>query len=192
MGFEAPPGCRYLVRDAFGTRYAEAYGIAEPNRVSGTAEIPPADVLVAVHAGRAEALRDAVDRTAFERDVPSVGVALLPTAIICGPAVIPGATACYACYLRREDAAWQHDAGLATEGLDEGFGPPHLAIAHGLLALALAELRDGPVGIGATVRGFDLVTGSLATAPTVPGDQCSRCGGIRGPLSGAGVAAERS
>ncbi|WP_344420711.1 hypothetical protein [Amycolatopsis minnesotensis] len=190
MGSEAPAGCRYLVRDAFGEQYAEAYGIPEPSRIALTAlaEASSSDVLVALHAGRDEALRDALDRTGFERGVSSVGVELLPTAIICGPAVIPGATACYACYRRHEEAARPYDVGAATRGLAEGFAQPHLAIAHGLLALALAELRAGPVGIGATVRSFDLVTGTLSTTSTAAADGCSRCGGVRGaPMSAAAI-----
>ncbi|QWF83984.1 hypothetical protein [Amycolatopsis sp. CA-230715] len=183
-------GQLYLIRDAFGARYAEAYGIPRPDLLAFTdssvaAVIPPADAVVAVHAGRDDALRDALDRAAFDQGIPSVGVALLPTAIVCGPAVIPGATACYSCYLRREDAAWPYDADSATRGLAEGFGPQHLAIAHGLLAPALAELRDGPAGIGATVRSFDLVTGSPSSVATVAVEECARCGV---PMSVAGSA----
>ncbi|MET8243288.1 TOMM precursor leader peptide-binding protein [Streptomyces sp. NPDC005202] len=200
MAPEAPVECLYLVRDAFGEQYAEAYGIPESSRVTmttvpGDAELPRAGMLVALHAGRDEALRDALDRIGFERNIPSVGVELLPTRIICGPAVIPGATACYSCYLARieqhRDPAQPYDVGRATRGLDEGFGPQHLAIAHGLLALAVDELRTGPQGLGATVRTFDLVAGTLATAETVAVDRCPRCG-VRfrdRPTSGAGAVA---
>ncbi|MCT9089603.1 TOMM precursor leader peptide-binding protein [Streptomyces sp. ASQP_92] len=185
MSPEEPADCLYLVRDAFGEQYAEAYAISPVVRVTGE-ELPDdtrlarAGTIVVVHSGRLEELRDAVDRFGFERGVPTVGLELLPTRIVCGPAVIPGATACYACYLRRieqhRDPAQPYDVGPATRGLPEGFGRPHLAIAHGLLTLALAELRTGPTGLGGTVRTFDLVTGTLSSAPTVAVDRCARCG----------------
>jgi bacteriocin biosynthesis cyclodehydratase domain-containing protein len=182
---EEPVDCTYLVRDAFGEQYAEAYGITPALRVTGgdlpdDARLDRARMVVVVHSGRLEELRDSVDRFGFERGIPTVGVELLPTRIVCGPAVIPGATACYGCYLRRieqhRDPAQPYDLGEATRGLPEGFGRPHLAIAHGLLTLAIAELRTGPVGLGGTVRSFDLVAGTLSTASTVAVDRCPRCG----------------
>lgn len=188
------PDRLYLVRDAFGEQYAAAHPVATVCRVTGS-ELPDdprlahARTLVTVHSGRDEALRDAVDRLGFDRAVPTVGVELLPTRIVCGPAVLPGATACYACYLRRieqhRDPTQPDDLGSATRGLPEGFGRPHLAIAHGLLTLALAELRDGPTGLGGTVRTFDLVAGKLSTASTVAVDRCPRCR----PRVAAGVGA---
>jgi bacteriocin biosynthesis cyclodehydratase domain-containing protein len=198
MPSEEPADCLYLVRDAFGEQYAETHRVAPVVRVTGSglpgdARLARAGTIVAVHSGRLEELRDAVDRFGFERGVPTVGVELLPTRIVCGPAVIPGATACYACYLRRveqhRDPAQPYDVGRATRGLPEGFGRPHLAIAHGLLALALAELRTGPVGLGGTVRTFDLVAGTLSTASTVAVDRCPRCSArLRDPAS-SGTAA---
>ncbi len=177
--------CLYLVRDAFGEQYADAYQAAASSRVTGS-ELPDDDrlshaaVIAAVYSGQDEKLRDALDRLGFERGVPTVAVELLPTRIVCGPAVIPGATACYDCYLRRveqhRDPAQTDPVGEATRGLPEGFGRMHLAIAHGLLTLAMAELRTGPVGLGGTVRTFDLVAGTLSTASTVAVDRCPRCG----------------
>ncbi|MFF8599687.1 cyclodehydratase [Streptomyces sp. NPDC015232] len=182
---EQPVDCLYLVRDAFGEQYAEAYRPAAWTRVNGSAlpddpRMARAAALVAVHSGRDEELRDALDRFGFEHGVPTVGIELLPTRIVCGPAVIPGATACYSCHLRRgeqhQDPGRPDRVAEATRGLPEGFGPMHLAIAHGLLELARAELRDGPVGLGGTVRKFDLVTSAVSTASTVAVDRCPRCG----------------
>ena len=200
MPSEEPVDRLYLVRDAFGEQYAEAHQVAAACRVSGSelsgdARLSRARMVVAVHAGRDERLREALDRLGFDRGIPTVGVELLPTRIVCGPAVIPGATACYACYLRRieqhRDPARPYDVGPATRGLPEGFGRPHLAIAHGLLALAVAELRAGPVELGGTVRTFDLVAGKLSTASTVAVDRCPRCRTHpRGPAaSGVGAVA---
>jgi hypothetical protein len=177
--FEESVECLYLVRDAFGEQYADAYQPAAVCRVTGSelpddARLSSAAVIVAVHSGRDEELRDALDRVGFERGVPTVGIELLPTRIVCGPAVIPGATACYSCYLRRIEQ--HHQLGEATRGLPEGFGRMHLALAHGLLALATDELRTGPVGLGGTVRTFDLVAGTVSTASTVAVDRCPRCG----------------
>lgn len=169
--------CLYAVRDTFGVQYADTYAL--PAVPADAADLPAAGLLVIVHAGWDDALRDRLDRVAFERGIPSVGVALLPTRIVCGPAVIPGATACYACYRGRieqhGDAAQQADFGLSTRGLAEGFGPQHLAITHGLLVMARNELRTGPAGLGGTVRSFDLVAGTLSTAATVAVDRCPRC-----------------
>ncbi|MFG2092773.1 TOMM precursor leader peptide-binding protein [Streptomyces sp. NPDC048612] len=191
--------CLYLVRDAFGEQYADAYRPAALSRVTGSelpddARLSRAAVVVAVHSGRDEELRDALDRLGAERGVPTVGVELLPTRIVCGPAVIPGATACYACYLRRieqhRDPARAGHMAEATRGLPEGFGRMHLAVAHGLLALATAELRNGPDGLGGTVRTFDLVTGGLSTASTVAVDRCPRCSARWGDRrTGAGAVA---
>ncbi|UJB43206.1 cyclodehydratase [Streptomyces sp. A1-5] len=176
--------CLYLVRDAFGEQYADAYRPAAWSRVTGSelpddARLSSAAMVVAVYSGRDEELRDALDRFGFERGVPTVGVELLPTRIVCGPAVIPGATACYSCHLRRaeqhQDPARTDRVAEATRDLPEGFGRMHLAITHGLLALATAELRGGPAGLGATVRKFDLVTGVTSTASTVAVDRCPRC-----------------
>jgi bacteriocin biosynthesis cyclodehydratase domain-containing protein len=183
--FEESVECLYLVRDAFGEQYADAHQPAAVCRVTGSelpddARLSSAAVIVAVHSGRDEELRDALDRVGFERGVPTVGIELLPTRIVCGPAVIPGATACYSCYLRRieqhQDPAQTDQLGEATRGLPEGFGRMHLALAHGLLALATDELRTGPVGLGGTVRTFDLVAGTVSTASTVAVDRCPRCG----------------
>jgi bacteriocin biosynthesis cyclodehydratase domain-containing protein len=191
--------CLYLARDAFGEQYVKVYQTAASCRVTGSelpddARLSRAAMIVAVHSGRDEELRDALDRLGFERGVPTVGVELLPAGIVCGPAVIPGATACYSCYLRRveqhQDRAQAYRVGEATRGLPEGFGRMHLAIAHGLLTLATAELRTGPVGLGGTVRTFDLVTGTLSTSSTVAVDRCPRCGARWGDLrTGVGAVA---
>lgn len=185
MPSEEPVECLYLVRGSFGEQYVAAHPVAHAVRVTGSAlpddaRLTRARKIVAVHAGRDEELRDALDRFGAERGIPTVGLELLPTRMLCGPAVIPGATACYACHLRRiaqhRDPQRRDDAASATHGLPEGFGRPHLAIAHGLLALATAELDDGPAGIGGTVRTFDLVAGTVSTASTVAVDRCPRCG----------------
>ncbi len=179
------PECLYLVRDTFGERYADAYGPSAVSRVVGSdlpddVRLGSAAAVVVLHSGHDEQLRDAVDRHGFERGVPTVGLEVLPTRIVCGPAVIPGSTACHACFRRRveqhRDPADTHHPGDATRGLPEGFGRMHLAIAHGLLALATAELHAGPVGLGGTVRTFDLVSGTLSAGSTVAVDRCPRCG----------------
>ncbi|AEV84644.1 cyclodehydratase [Actinoplanes sp. SE50] len=200
MTSDRPEDDVYLVRDAFGTGYAEAYGIRAAIPVTGSvlpddARLSTARIIVALHAGRDDDLRDALDRAGFDRGVPTVGVELLPTRIVCGPAVIPGATACHACYRRRieqhRDPGRPYDLSAATRDLPEGFGRPHLAVTHGLLGLALAEMRGGPVGLGGTVRTFDLVAGTLSSASTVAVDRCRRCGARfrDGAPAGAGAVA---
>jgi len=177
----------FVLRGSYAARVADRIGVPAERRVVVhrqlyPAEIPWAPVLVAVGAGRDRAFRDRLDATAFLRGIPSVGLELLPTQLVCGPAVRPGRTACYVCYTRRLD---QHGVAhpatdAATMDLPEGYGPEHVAIGVGLLRDAVDEVtgdRDVTGGIGGTVRTLDLVTGALSVAPTTAVNLCGRCGG---------------
>ncbi|MFD3948210.1 cyclodehydratase [Streptomyces sp. NPDC058579] len=184
MAQDLRPRCLYLVRDGFGRQLAEHRGVPGELRVSfeefldGSA--PHADVVVPVHSGGAPELRDEVDRVCAEQGTPSVGLQLLPTKLLCGPAVAPGRTACYACYRKRTaqhaGTARPYDMDAALVGLPEGFGPLHLAVASGLLDLALADVTAVPAATGGTVRTFSLVSGGVSAAATVSVDRCPRCG----------------
>jgi len=183
IGAPARGTVHLLVRGTFATRVAEHSGVPG-SRITGLegvpTDLPDATMVAVLHDGRDHELRDGVDALAFGRGVPSVGVELLPRRIVVGPACIPGRTACHDCYRRRID---QHgDGGAAadpsesTRGLREGFAAMHVAIAAGLLGAALDELTYGPLGLGATVRSFDLVTGAVGASPTIAVDGCARCG----------------
>jgi hypothetical protein len=156
------------------------------------------DTLVVVHDGAATDLRDAVDRSAAARGVSTVGVQLLPSRIVCGPAVVPGSTACWLCHRKRaaQHAGGSHefDVDASVSDLPEGFGAPHVLLASGLLDLALDEIdarrratgtSDGVAvtagsglgsGLGGTVRTVNLVSGAVSSAATVATDRCPRCG----------------
>ncbi|MCX2181113.1 cyclodehydratase [Streptomyces sp. SKN60] len=178
------PECLYLVRDTFGERLTEHRGVAPELRMSFedflAGPAPRADVVVPVHSGAAPELRDEVDRICAERGTPSAGVQLLPTKLVCGPAVVPGRTACHACQRKRAaqhaGTAHPYDLDAALSGLLEGFGPQHVAVASGLLDLALAEIAAEATGVGGTVRTFSLVTGAVSAAATVAVNRCPRCG----------------
>lgn len=95
-----------VARDRFGLAVVEELG-APPGAVLvlssrlHPAHLPFGDPIVVAHAGHDPELRSTIDAVAFERGVPSVGVELLPTRIVCGPVVVPGRTACYGCAERR-------------------------------------------------------------------------------------------
>lgn len=184
MPHDPRPQCLYVVRGTFGRRLADHRRVPAELRMSfedfqgGAA--PPADVVVPVHSGSDAGLRDMVDDLCARRGTPSVGIQLLPTRMVCGPVVVPGRTACHACYRRRTaqhaGTARPYDVDAALSGLDEGFGPQHVAIASGLLELALTEITAGAPGIGGTVRTFSLVSGAVSASATVSVNRCPRCG----------------
>ena len=172
----------FLLRDDFGTAFAETYGIPDAHRFDLDRLPTGSDVrcLIAVYSGHDPALREALDDASFSHGVASFGIELLPTRIVCGPVVIPGQSACYGCYLRR---IAQHgtteqstDPVASTRGIDEGFTAAHLGIAHGFLRRSLHEVLHGTTDVGGTVRSFDLTTGTVSRAPTIAVDRCDRCG----------------
>lgn len=184
MSHDPRPQCLYLVGDAFGRRLTGHRGVPPEQQVSfedfREETAPHAGVVVPVHAGGDPEFRDEVDRLCAERGTPSVGLQLLPTKIVCGPAVVPGRTACYACFRKRAaqhaGTALPYDMDAALSGLAEGFGRQHVAVASGLLDLALTEITTGVTGIGGTVRTFNLVSGTVSSAVTVSVNRCPRCG----------------
>lgn len=173
----------FIASDDFGAMVAEHCG-ADPSSLlseEGFLAIGrPAGPVVLVGAQSDEGIRESLDRRGAEWGIPTVGLSLRPTRIICGPAVIPGQTACYRCYRAR---VAQHSTGspmfgeeASSSGLTPGFATFHVALAAGLISLALQELTLGPLGLGGTVRTISLVTGGVSSAAVVAVDRCTRCG----------------
>lgn len=137
---------------------------------------PDSELLVLATSGEREVITRMTDDAAFAWQRPWVHVQLEPTMVRCGPAVIPGRTACHECYRKRR---MQHSRGLPATPVREvqGWGAHHVEIALGLTVHALTELRTGPpaTAIGGTVRTFDLVEGQIAANPVVAVNGCTRC-----------------
>lgn len=174
-----------VVGDDFGRRVADRMGIDGRARLTATALAglgsAPGSCVLAATGTPDPALRELLDSRCAAWAVPSAGLELMPARMVCGPAVLPGLTACHRCYRAR---AAQHGAGSgpydedeAMRGLPPGFGEHHVLLAAGLLGLALRELRTGPVGLGGTVRSASLVSGRVSQAAVVSVDRCARCGG---------------
>lgn len=171
-----------VARDRFGLAVVEELG-APPGAVLvlssrlHPAHLPFGDPIVVAHAGHDPELRSTIDAVAFERGVPSVGVELLPTRIVCGPVVVPGRTACYGCAERRllQHSGERVPLEVSTRDLPEGFATHHAAIAAGLVRAALAEIAAPRPGPGGTVRVFDLVTGAVRASHTIAVNRCPRC-----------------
>lgn len=187
-----------VARNQFGLAVAEALG-ARPERVLHVADVlypahlPFGAPVIVAHAGHDPQLRDTVDGVCFDRGVPSVGVELLPSRIVCGPMVIPGRTACYSCAERRmeQHAGERPPLSRSTATLPEGFASSHAAIAAGFVRAALAEIDRPLAAPGATVRVLDLVTGTVRAWGTVAVNRCRRCGGrFRDLASPVGALAE--
>lgn len=167
----------------FGSAFAEQLagrisGVATVDAENGThpAHWPDSEMLVLATSGDRDALVQMTDDAAFAWRRPWVHVQLETTAVRCGPAVIPGRTACHECYRRRRQ---QHSRGTDRPVVREveGWGAHHLEIALGMSVHAIAELRSGlpPTAIGATVRTFDLVEGNTEQNPVVAVNRCTRC-----------------
>lgn len=128
-----------------------------------------------------EDVREQIDAIGAELRIPTIGLELLPTRIVCGPVVLPGKTACYRCYRKRIS---QHTKGptdygeeSSTQGLEPGYAKFHVAIAAGLLKSALVEInKEQFEQLGGTVRIFNLVSGNTSAYETVSVDRCARCG----------------
>ena len=94
----------------FGRRVADLLDTSRAHLFEATGPVFPAAVpyasrIVSVWSGHRPDDRDRIDSVAFARGIPAVGVELLPTSLECGPAVVPGRTACYGCYRRRDRRA---------------------------------------------------------------------------------------
>ncbi|MFC2656960.1 MAG: hypothetical protein ACFNZV_08415, partial [Rothia dentocariosa] len=107
------------------------------------AEIPYASLIISIWSGHYGEARDRIDMVGFQRCIPTLGIELLPTNIICGPVVQPGYTACYDCYKRRMQQHQQNTVTMLDNSSDlpEGFGLAEVFVAIGMLGKALTTLN---------------------------------------------------
>lgn len=188
--------CLFVIDGAFGQdlfKYrARPYDRSLSSEHLAFGDYTDIDVLFVLHSNADTQLRDHIEKIGFDKGIPSVGLQLLPNRLICGPVVVPGITACWQCFRKRSDqhagSLHPYDIDIAVTGLDEGYGPQHLAVASGLVSLALAEIstiisKSNPsvhngseASVGGTVRSFDMVSGALSSASTVATNRCTRCG----------------
>jgi bacteriocin biosynthesis cyclodehydratase domain-containing protein len=126
-----------------------------------------------------------LDRVAFERRVPWLPVIVEHPLLRVGPAVVPGAGACYSCWrrrLRQHAVAPDIDAALERTSLAAGGDGPagHLpAVARLAAAVALdvvGRLARRETAEAGRVRQLDLLTRRLTTGAAVGVHGCPRCG----------------
>lgn len=133
---------------------------------------PRTDLIVLATGSERPRLAEGVDHAAHAWKVPWFPVHLSPAEVQCGPVVVPGRTACHACYVKRRA---QHGRKQAEERAPSGYPEHHVGIAAALARQAVEEIREGPASLGATVRRFGQVDGLTSASPVVAVDRCPRC-----------------
>ena len=167
----------------FGARASQHLrpGVDVSHDASEVDSVSGCDLLVAMMDGENDRLADTLDRRCFLTGIAWFPVVPAFPAIRVGPVVVPGASACYACYLARR---WQRDplAGISQAVLaSEAPGPAGFFPHHALLAGALASklLGDidlhGCVASAGCVRTVVLPIGQLHASRAVGVDRCPRC-----------------
>jgi bacteriocin biosynthesis cyclodehydratase domain-containing protein len=167
----------------FGARASQHLrpGVAVSRDVGEVASVSGCDVLVAMMDGEDEELAGTLDRRCFLTGITWFPVVLAFPAIRVGPVVVPGASACYPCYLARR---WQRDplaeisqAVLASNAPGPaGFFPHHALLAGALTNNLLRDIdRHGCGASAGCVRTMVLPTGQLHASRAVGVDRCPRC-----------------
>lgn len=148
---------------------------------SDLASVSGCDLLVAMMDGEDDQLADSLDRRSFLTGMAWFPVVQAFPAIRVGPVVVPGASACYACYLARR---WQRDplaetsqAVLASNAPGPaGFFPHHALLAGALTNQLLSDIDlHGCAASAGCVRTVVLPTGELHASRAVGVDRCPRC-----------------
>lgn len=156
-------------------------GVAVFRDASDVASVSDCDLLVAMMDGEDDQLADTLDRSSFLTGIAWFPVVQAFPAIRVGPVVVPGASACYACYLARR---WQRDplaeisqAVLASNGPDPaGFFSHHAVLAGALTNKLLRDIDlHGRVASAGWVRTVVLPDGELNASRAVGVDRCPRC-----------------
>jgi hypothetical protein len=172
-----------LCAGTFGVRASQYLrpGVSVSRDASDLASVSDCDLLVAMMDGEDDQLAETLDRRSFLTGMAWFPVVQAFPAIRVGPVVVPGASACYACYLARR---WQRDplAEISQAVLASNSpGPPGFFPHHALLAGALTNqlLSDidlhGCAASAGCVRTVVLPNGELQASMAVGVDRCPRC-----------------
>jgi bacteriocin biosynthesis cyclodehydratase domain-containing protein len=167
----------------FGVRASQHLrpAVAVSRDASDVASLSGCDLLVAIMDGEDDQLAGTLDQRSFLTGMAWFPVVLAFPAIRVGPVVVPGASACYACYQARR---WQRDplaeisqAVLASKAPDPaGFFPHHALLAGALINKLLSDIDlHGLAGSAGRVRTMVLPDGQLHASRAVGVDRCPRC-----------------
>jgi bacteriocin biosynthesis cyclodehydratase domain-containing protein len=177
----------------FGVRASQYLrpGVTISRDPSDVGSVSECDLLVAMTDGEDDQLARALDGRSFRTGIAWFPVVLAFPAIRVGPVVVPGASACYACYLARR---WQRDpladlsqAVLASNATEEaGFLPHHALLAGALTNQLLSDIDlHGSAASAGCVRTVVLPNGELHASRAVGVDRCPRCSLRFGPRRAA-------
>jgi hypothetical protein len=145
------------------------------------ASVSDCDLLVAMMDGEDDQLADSLDQRSFLTGMAWFPVVLAFPAIRMGPVVVPGASACYTCYLARR---WQRDplaeisqaVSASNAPGPAGFFPHHALLAGALTNQLLSDIdRHGCAASAGCVRTVVLPSGELQAGRAVSVDRCPRC-----------------
>jgi bacteriocin biosynthesis cyclodehydratase domain-containing protein len=182
------PKLLILAAEKFGfevaNRVAENYTSTIMDITHGTHSSlwPHADMILLSTGLERPRVAEAIDETAYIRGIPWAAVTMHPTEINCGPVVIPGRSACYRCFDRRRR---QHAPSnpehrdVSTRKSPTGFARHHMGVAYAFVLLSVEEALGEPTQAlsDASVRSFNLVSGSTNRSNVVAVDGCDRCRG---------------
>lgn len=182
-----------LCAGPFGVRASQYLGpeVTVSGDASDLAWVSDCDLLVAMMDGEDDQLAESLDRRSFLTGIAWFPVVQAFPAIRVGPVVVPGASACYACYLARR---WQRDplaeisqAVLASNPPGPaGFFPHHALLAGALTNQLLSDIDlHGCAASAGCVRTVVLPNGELQAGRAVGVDRCSRCSFRFGPRRAA-------
>jgi bacteriocin biosynthesis cyclodehydratase domain-containing protein len=174
-----------LTADDFGRAVGDrlrdlpAATVLEIDKGTHPSQWPYADLIVLATGHERPQLAEALDRAAFAWRIPWFPIYTTSTTVQCGPVVVPGATACLQCFVRRRAQHAGQSRANARYETDVAFSHPphHVGIAAGLARQAVREALGSPPvnSVGGTVRTFDQVNGSISKAAVVAVDRCPRC-----------------
>ncbi|WP_407341984.1 hypothetical protein [Pengzhenrongella phosphoraccumulans] len=130
---------------------------------------PYVDAIVLVTAAPADDAANMLDEICATTRIKWMPVAMDEARIFVGPAVSPGISASFDCFLRRgrQHARFALDRGL-PRGVDLGYAPHDVALTAALAEQSLAGLLCDDVDVMGTVVEVDLVTGLVQRSRVIP------------------------
>lgn len=187
-GNSRSPKLLILAAEEFGFDLADRISARFPSEIlditNGThpSMWPYAEMIILSIGMERPRIAEAIDETAFIRDIPWAAVTLSPTEITCGPVVTPGSSACYRCFDRRRQQHTPKKSGFpepARLKAPTGYARHHVGIAFAYVLQSLDEALSTAVQEkqDASVRSFNLVSGSVSRSNVVAVDGCDRCRG---------------